>query len=509
MHSRKLLVRLIVLALVCLTFVVSIRIGLAQTTDTSGCPEFVQKAMADLDQNCGGLDRNSACYGFNRVNATFAQTVADTGEFSKPADRSGLADLDSIATAPLDVSQQYWGIAVLNVQANIPDTVPGQAVTFILLGDVQVGNAVSPDNAFQPAANPINVSAVVGANIRSLPTERANVIGSFAAGDTLPADALSSDSKWVRVPYESGPGWVSRDVIKTDGDLSTLPVITQETESPMQAFTLKTGGDGTSCNQAPPSLLVVQGPEHVKVDITANGANIQIGSTIVLRLLEGNKIQLIVVAGHAQLGNLVVPAGFTVTAPLSEDGKSLAGDWSDFRPLTQDELDELNGLQNLPADLLHYPIVLPTEGDIQEAMAIYSRANNSDNGSEAGGPAAGQADCSTFKPTSPLDGLAYGVNTFYWDGAQGATSYRVNVYDESGALKSSFDSDGTNLNLQGDTSDLGNGFTFSWEVQALVNGQVACTSNRVTMFRSAPPGAAPARPTPVATEEQCGECEPG
>ncbi len=501
-RTWRILFRMPILLLVFLILVVSIQAGQAQT-DAGACPAFVEKALAELDQNCGGLDRNSACYGYNRVDATFAENVADNF-FSKPADRSNLADLDTIATAPLDVSQQYWGIAVMNVQANIPNTVPGQAVTFILLGDVEVGNAVAPEDAFQPAENPVNVTTVVGANIRSLPSARANVIGSLAAGSALPGDALSSDSQWVRVPYASGPGWISREVINADGDLSTLPVMTSNAKSPMQAFYFRTGLSGASCTEAPPSLLVVQGPQNVKVDITANGADIRIGSTIALRLLEGNKVQLIVVSGKAELGNLVVPAGFSVIAPLSDDGKSLGGDWTDFKPLTQEELDELKGLENLPPDLLHYPIILPTLEDIQAILAAFSQTS-SVGGGASNGPAAGKANCSTLRPTSPLGGLPFGPVTFYWDAAAGATSYRVNIYGEGGGLRTSINSNGASTNVAGDTTGLGEGSTFSWEVQAFVDGQLACTSGRVSMFRSSAPP--PITATPICGNPQI--CEPG
>jgi hypothetical protein len=38
-------------------------------------------------------------------------------------------------------------------------------------------------------------------------------------------------------------------------------------------------------------------------------------------------------------------------------------------------------------------------------------------------------DCRSFHATSPLNGLNYGENTFYWDAAPGATQYRVTVYN--------------------------------------------------------------------------------
>jgi hypothetical protein len=505
MRTGTFLIRLSILLVLSLILILSVKVGQAQT-EPSDCPQFVEKALSELDQNCGGLERNSACYGYNRVDATFAQNVSDTF-FSKPADRSGLANLDTIETAALDVSQAYWGIAVLNVQANIPNTLPGQAVTFILLGDVEVGNAVSAEDAFKAADPPIDVTSLVGANIRSLPSARANVLGSVTTGTVLPADALSSDSAWVRVPFESGPGWISREVIHGAGNLDSLPIMSSQSRTPMQAFTFRTGIGSTSCSEAPPSLLVVQGPENVKVDITANGADIHIGSTIALRLLAGNKVQLIVVSGHAEIGNLVIPAGFSVVAPLSDDGKSLAGDWTDFSPLTQAELDELKGLENLPADLLHYPIVLPTIEEIQAALALFAQTSSA-AGNASNGPASDQADCSGFKPTSPLGGFDYGTQTFYWDGAPGATSYQVNMYDESGALRATYPSSGAATNTTGDTSQLGNGFTFGWEVQAFVNGQLACTSSRVTMMRAAPPAIAPAATEEFVCNYDC-QCETG
>jgi hypothetical protein len=223
-------------------------------------------------------------------------------------------------------------------------------------------------------------------------------------------------------------------------------------------------------------------------------------------LLPGNKVQLIVVSGHAELGGLVVPAGFSVTAPLGDDGKTISGDWTDFSALTQDELDELKGLQNLPPDLLHYPIVLPTEADIQAAIIAFSHTTTTP-GEASNGPASNQADCHTFNPTSPLGGMNFGSQTFYWNAAEGATSYQVNMYNDGGGLVASYPSSGNATNVTGDTSSLGNGFSFSWEVQAFVNGQLACTSSRITMFRSAPPAAPPAQPTPMATEEQCQFCE--
>jgi hypothetical protein len=116
------------------------------------------------------------------------------------------------------------------------------------------------------------------------------------------------------------------------------------------------------------------------------------------------------------------------------------------------------------------------------------------------------ADCANFRPTSPLQGMAYGTNTFYWDPAPGATGYRVNIYNLDafgGALVASFETGAfaTNLRAEVSTATAGPGFRFAWEVQALIGGQVACSSPRLSMFRAVPePGA----PTPDFTIEQLG-----
>lgn len=454
--------------------------GLAQT-DAGTCPALVQQALSELGANCDSLARNSACYGFNRVDATFSESVAD-GFFSTPADRSLLTQLNTIQTAPLDEALQAWGIAVMNVQANVPNTLPGQAVTFILLGDVQVDNAVAPEDALQ-LADPVTVTTSTGANIRSSATTNANIVGSVPSGTELAADGLSADQQWLRVLYGTGPGWISRQVVNAADGVDSLPVIKSESRTPMQSFYFRTGVGAPTCEASPPSLLVVQGPNGVKVDITANGADIRIGSTIALRLLPGNRVQLITISGNAEVGGVNIPAGFTITAQLTPDGLDIEGDWTGFRPLTEEELAELKPLENIPENLLHYLIVIPSIEDIQRALAAFAQTSHAGQGGATSGPAAGQVDCSNLKPTSPLNGLAGGPNTFYWDSAPGATDYQVNVYDEFNTRVASALTAAPNTSLTASLSGAGNGLSFSWEVVALVNGQVACSASTGAMFR--------------------------
>ena len=112
-------------------------------------------------------------------------------------------------------------------------------------------------------------------------------------------------------------------------------------------------------------------------------------------------------------------------------------------------------------------------------------------------------DCSSFRATMPTDGFTYGTQVFYWDGAPGATSYRVLVFSvdvSPGTLVAVREV----TNLENTTSipfgigDIGPGFRFSYTVQALVADSVVCSTPRLTLFREVPPDAPPAPPPPVA-----------
>ena len=101
------------------------------------CPTIVLDTLNELGDNCSGLDRNAACYGFDRVDSTFFVPQPE-GTFSEPTDRASLLDLATVQTYPLDEETGEFGAAVMNVQANVPNALPGQGVIFLLLGDATV-----------------------------------------------------------------------------------------------------------------------------------------------------------------------------------------------------------------------------------------------------------------------------------------------------------------------------------------------------------------------------------
>lgn len=478
-----------VLASLCLLLLAVVSGGLlvAQGEGDTACPVLVEQALAEIGNNCDALDRNAACYGYRRVNTAFFEAQADDF-FALPSDRAVITQLQTISTVPLNTAQGEWGIAVLNVQANVPSSLPGQAVVFMLMGDTEVENAIDPANAYTPA-NPVEVTALVNANLRGGPGTNFNVIGSVTAGTLLLADGLGGDRTWTRVLREDGsPAWISRDLVQpgVPGALEALPLLNASNRTPMQAFYFRTRLTGLECIEAPPSLLLVQGPDNVRVNLTINGADIQVGSTIALQTTPDNVMQLFTLSGEALVGGIVIPAGFTIQMPLGPDGREPGGPWTGFRGMTGTELQSFLALQNIPPNLLHYPIQLPTLGDIARTRAAISAPVapvQREPGAEATDEAPddvslGDGVCAGFVATSPLDAATVGPYTFYWDPTPEAELYRWVLLAEDGAVLSIMDMRSISF-----TADLLPTYTtvIQWEAQALAGGEVVCSTQRVVI----------------------------
>lgn len=363
------------------------------------CAPLVAQALSAVDQNCTGLGRNTVCYGYNRVDATFAAEVADDF-FSTPADRAPLAELASIQTAPLDIETEQWGVAMMNVQANVPNTLPGQAVTFVLLGDARVENAVPSENAFI-AGEPVRVVITTGQriNVRSGPGTNFNVVANAEPGQLFDVDARNDVGDWFRLAGPAPHQWISRSLFAVQsggaGQLTDLPVAPESPQSPMQAFYFRTGIGAPQCVEAP-DLLVVQGPKSVRVTLNVNGAEVALGSTVAFQSGEATLGQLksdqrlggllqdldapdnvaclttemTVLEGDALAngGELFVPLGHWARSATCLDENrtpSFTTAFSEPVEMTDEELAGFEPLTSLP--LPHYQLELPTREQIEQS----------------------------------------------------------------------------------------------------------------------------------------------
>lgn len=129
------------LILAALSMLLSITVSVAQDV----CPDIVNEALTATDTVCSGIGRNEACYG----NINIVATLADEDlVFEAQGDVVDLTEIERLTLSPYDEETEEWGVAVMNVQANIPDTVPGQGVMFLLFGGVDIENAGDAMEAF-------------------------------------------------------------------------------------------------------------------------------------------------------------------------------------------------------------------------------------------------------------------------------------------------------------------------------------------------------------------------
>src|SRR5579859_4093874 len=153
------------------TFELASSLGRVAIAADTACPDSVNAALNDTDKQCAQTGRNQVCYGHNKINASGG---TPTLKFDKPGDIAKVSDLHTLELAPLSLDQSTWGIALLRLQASLPDSAPGQNVTILAFGDVEVSDSPSssPSAASTGAVSPGAVSpgAAAGPTTVTTPT---------------------------------------------------------------------------------------------------------------------------------------------------------------------------------------------------------------------------------------------------------------------------------------------------------------------------------------------------
>nr|PZN58710.1 MAG: hypothetical protein DIU68_01320 [Chloroflexota bacterium] len=114
----------------------------ASPTETPACDAIIRSAIERVGETCDMLGRNEACYGNTLVEAEFREDVE--ARFSEAGDIVALTSLRRLQTLSLNEPMRQWGVAVIKAQANLPGSLPGQNVTFLLYGDARMDDP-TPD----------------------------------------------------------------------------------------------------------------------------------------------------------------------------------------------------------------------------------------------------------------------------------------------------------------------------------------------------------------------------
>ncbi len=124
------------------------------------CPAIVETALQAVDTLCRDTGRNQACYGNVSLEAIARADVSDFN-FDSVGDIADVSDLQSLKLDPMndDPNDPRWGVAMMRLQANLPDTLPGQNVTFLLFGDVEITEAntfINPEEEYAEIPAPMS-----------------------------------------------------------------------------------------------------------------------------------------------------------------------------------------------------------------------------------------------------------------------------------------------------------------------------------------------------------------
>ena len=179
----------------------------------SDCPTIVRNALEVAGTTCDDTGRNQACYGNITLEAVPQPDIEDF-VFEEVGDRIDVAGLRALHLSGLDDGTGEWGVAVMRIQANMPETMPGQNVTFVLFGDVEIENVGEELPALPATAN-------ANANLRAGPSTGEAIVGALVAGESVTLDGRVADNAWLRLhlPESTSPAWVFASLVMLDDDV--------------------------------------------------------------------------------------------------------------------------------------------------------------------------------------------------------------------------------------------------------------------------------------------------
>lgn len=274
-------------------------IAIAQSP-IGACTAMVQQALSVANSACSMTQRNELCYGNIFGEVTPLESSAQLA-FHAVGDVVSLYQVRSLELSPLDALNSLWGVALMQVQANLPDTLPGQNITFLMFGDVSI-----EDTGYTQTG--IMAAALQTVNVRSWPSTEGRVLGTIPYGSAVEATGRwvsETGDVWLRISYVDRvirTGWVYGNLF--DVAFNDVPLVdgTSRVLNPMQAFYFRPGIGQTTCNEAPASGMLVQTPSGVgMVNFSVNGVDVALGSTALITMEGTERMHIALLEGRSMV----------------------------------------------------------------------------------------------------------------------------------------------------------------------------------------------------------------
>ncbi|GIK63997.1 MAG: hypothetical protein BroJett018_17910 [Chloroflexota bacterium] len=309
----------------------------------AACDPLVQEALQKVANTCLNLGRNEICYGYQNISAILRDPSLT---FESEGDIVGVDQVETLITRPIDPNTGEWGIAMMRLQANLPNDSDGY-VTVLVFGGTEINNQVqlASNNAACQATNNTSESL----NIRSGPGTNFPGVDIFDSGATLPVDGRNEAGDWLHIPN----GWISASLVTTTCDTSQLALVSNSgpMNAPMQSFTLRM--DEEAACQAIPTGMMVQTESGQTATVMVNNVQLQIGSTAQIRT-NGPNGNLVI---RNIQGNVVVTSGGKTVEV--EDGEETNVPFEDGEPTEPEDPYESKD-ESLDEDLFYFDGLMDT-----------------------------------------------------------------------------------------------------------------------------------------------------
>jgi hypothetical protein len=244
----------------------------AQADNSAACENLITTAIQQIGSACRELGRNEACYGNTRVSATLNDPEL---LFLNAGDIVSVLALDAIITRPANPETNEWGIALMDLQADLPAS-EAKSVRLVMFGGVDVAPNQASVSAEHPTCTFTN-TASANLRFRAGPALNYRVVDILDQGRSVEVYGKHADANWLR----AAEGWIyapNGTLACEDGaTLASMDNTLDAYAAPMQSFTLQVTDNG-QC-QAAPSGLLIQAPSGQIANILVNNVELRIGST--------------------------------------------------------------------------------------------------------------------------------------------------------------------------------------------------------------------------------------
>lgn len=344
------------------------------------CDALVQEAMQEIANACVNIGRNEVCYGNDQISATLKD---DSLFFEARGDIVPVDAIEAIITRPADPESGEWGVALMDIQADLPADSDG-SVRIVLLGGVNVAPALEEPVEELPTCQFTN-SANDNLNMRIGPGTNFRVVDILDRDATLDVYGQDASGEWLR----SSRGWVFAelgDLTCAGEDLTVMESTQDAYVAPMQSFTLQVD-EAAECQTAPAGLLI-QSPEGQTANIMVNNVELRIGSTAFVTM-SGDNSQMSVanldgnVSMSADGGTTRIPTG--AQANVGIEGGQSSGTPTGIRPFSNTVSNLSNDITNALPETLDVPNTL-----VFEQPQPGSSGGSGNTGSDSGNPPPGQ-----------------------------------------------------------------------------------------------------------------------